>query len=122
MDIGRIVFLYRNSGLRNNPEVSFISGADDNYIYVYYGHITRKFYKTTLLEESGDGIIVIPTDPQNGITMKEMCETIIKADFLRRDDGSAPTAEEIFSYSPTGELFTIFEWYWQAVGILGEAA
>jgi hypothetical protein len=50
--------------------------------------------------------------------MQEMCETIVKADFLRRKDGTAPTAREIFDYSPTGELFMVFEWYQTAKLIL----
>ena len=40
-----------------------------------------------------------------------MCEAIVEADFLRKKDGAAPTAEEIFNYSPTGELSKIHEWY-----------
>jgi hypothetical protein len=51
-----------------------------------------------------------------------MCETIVKADFLRNKDGSAPTAHEIFEYSPTGELSRVFEWYQIAQAILEEKA
>ena len=47
-------------------------------------------------------------------TGKEMCETIVKADFLRKPDGTAPTASEIWNYSSTGELFMVFQWYEQA--------
>lgn len=53
------------------------------------------------------------------MTMKEMCELIARADFLRKDDGTAPTAEEIFNYSPSGELFMVFAWYEKAKCILG---
>jgi hypothetical protein len=45
------------------------------------------------------------------MTMREMCETIVQSGILKKTDGTAPTAEEIFNYSPTGELFMIFEWY-----------
>ena len=51
-------------------------------------------------------------------TIKEMCETIVKADFLRNQDGSSPTAEQIFNSSPSGELFQVFEWYEDAKQIL----
>lgn len=51
-------------------------------------------------------------------TMREMCETIERADFLRKPDGTAPTAREIFDYSPSGELFMVFAWYEQAQGLL----
>lgn len=54
------------------------------------------------------------------MTGKEMCEKIVEADFLRNPDGSTPTAEEIWNYSPTGELFHIFEWYKTAKQILEE--
>lgn len=52
------------------------------------------------------------------ISMKQVCEKIIKADFLTKQDGTKPTVKEIFNYSPTGELFMIFEWYKQAQEIL----
>ena len=48
------------------------------------------------------------------MTMKEMCEYISKSGLLRHEDGSIPTPIEIFNYSPTGELFMIFEWYIKA--------
>ncbi len=51
-------------------------------------------------------------------TMKDMCETIVEADFLRSPDGTPPTAEQIFNYSPTGELFDVFFWYETARTIL----
>jgi hypothetical protein len=40
-----------------------------------------------------------------------MCDVIVRADILRKKDGSKLTAEEIFNYSPTGELYEIFSWY-----------
>ena len=52
------------------------------------------------------------------MTGKEMCELIVKADFLRKEDGTPPTAEEIWNYSPTGELLMVFEWYQTAKRIL----
>lgn len=45
------------------------------------------------------------------VTMKEMCETIERSGILKRPDGTSPTAEEIYRYSPTGELFMVFAWY-----------
>lgn len=54
-------------------------------------------------------------------TGKQMCEHIVKADFLRKKDGSRPTADEIWRYSPTGELFMVFAWYEAACKILGSA-
>jgi hypothetical protein len=45
------------------------------------------------------------------MTYKEMCETIAAANILKFQDGTQPTAEQIFNYSPTGELFMIPEWY-----------
>ena len=45
-------------------------------------------------------------------TGKEMCEEILKADFLTYNNGKKPTTgEEIWNYSPTGELSKVFEWY-----------
>lgn len=44
-------------------------------------------------------------------TIKDICEFIADSKILVRKDGTNPTALEIFNYSPTGELFKIFEWY-----------
>jgi hypothetical protein len=49
------------------------------------------------------------------ISMKDMCETIVESHLLMRPDGTPPTAEEIFNYSPTGELYMVFEWYEMAL-------
>lgn len=54
------------------------------------------------------------------VTMKAMCEHIAKARFLVKRDGSFPAAEEIFNYSPTGELYMIFTWYHEACLLIGE--
>ena len=51
-------------------------------------------------------------------TMKEMCEVIVTADILRKKDGTAPTAMEIFESSPTGELYQVFMWYEMAKSVL----
>lgn len=40
-----------------------------------------------------------------------MCEFISESGLLHCENGSIPTPMEIFNYSPTGELFMIFEWY-----------
>jgi hypothetical protein len=45
------------------------------------------------------------------LTMQEMCETIERAGFVKKKDGTLLTAREIFEYSPTGELVMIWEWY-----------
>lgn len=55
-----------------------------------------------------------------GITMKAMCEHIVKADFIENKDDTKPTAEELFNYSPTGELYMVFEWYKMACILIGE--
>lgn len=51
------------------------------------------------------------------ITMKQMCEAIVEADFLRFKDGRKPTPEEVFNYSPSGELYQVFAWYDVAVAL-----
>lgn len=45
------------------------------------------------------------------LTMRQMCEHIVKADILKDQHGIKPTAKEIFNYSPTGELSEIWIWY-----------
>lgn len=52
--------------------------------------------------------------------MQEMCETIVRSGLLAKEDGTAPTSEEIFKYSPTGELSKIWDWYKYAKVLLGE--
>ena len=57
---------------------------------------------------------------KNNITMKQMCEHIVKSRILKyKDSEEGPTAEEIFNYSPTGELSSVFEWYEEACLFLG---
>lgn len=56
------------------------------------------------------------------MTGKEMCEAIVRADFLRKADGTAPTAEEIWNSSPTGELVQVFEWYQHAAAFERQGA
>jgi len=51
-------------------------------------------------------------------SIRQMCETIEKAKILEKSDGSLLTAEEIYNYSPTGELFMVFQWYECAIKIL----
>ncbi len=46
-----------------------------------------------------------------GPTVKEMCETIATAGVIKKHNGEAYTAEEIFNYSPSGELSMVFLWY-----------
>jgi hypothetical protein len=50
-------------------------------------------------------------EERRGVTFHDICVEIAKADFLRKKDSTAPTALEIYSYSPTGELYMILEWY-----------
>lgn len=57
------------------------------------------------------------------VTMKQMCEHIVKAEMLyKRSSDDLLTAEEIYNYSPTGELFMVFQWYRMACNILGYTA
>lgn len=53
------------------------------------------------------------------MTGKEICEHIAKANFLFKEGTDIPlTADEIWNYSPTGELFMLHEWYENACKIL----
>ena len=54
------------------------------------------------------------------VTFRDMCDTIERAEFLRTSDGRRPTSEEIFNYSPSGELSRIPMWYYCALDLLGE--
>lgn len=55
------------------------------------------------------------------MTMKDMCETVERAGIIKELNGHCPpTAEQIFNYSPTGELSRVFEWYAMAQLVLGE--
>ena len=56
------------------------------------------------------------------ITFLDMCKVIVKSGILRKQDGTPPTAEEIWNYSPNGELFMIFEWYAAAEKVLSDKA
>lgn len=57
---------------------------------------------------------------KNGFTMQVMCEHIVKADILQfRGDKASPTAEEIFNYSPSGELYMVFQWFNEACHKIG---
>jgi len=47
-------------------------------------------------------------------TVKEICEFIAKTKILTRDDGTHPNAKEIFNYSPSGELYKLWEWSFAA--------
>lgn len=44
-------------------------------------------------------------------TFKEMCEYISDSKLYTKDNGENMTAEDIWNYSPNGELFHIFRWY-----------
>ncbi len=52
------------------------------------------------------------------ITFKDMCDMIVEAGILQKPDGSMPTANEIWNYSPTGETYMIHEWYEEAKMVL----
>lgn len=45
------------------------------------------------------------------LTMQEMCEAIVRADVVRKKDGTRFKPQEIFELSPTGELDHVFCWY-----------
>lgn len=47
----------------------------------------------------------------NRMTCKEICEIIEEAKILFHPDNTPLTAEEIFNYSPTGELYMLQYWY-----------
>ena len=53
-----------------------------------------------------------------GVSGQEMCETIVRAKMLKKPDGTHPTADEIWNYSPTGELAMVYLWYEDAKMIL----
>jgi hypothetical protein len=48
-----------------------------------------------------------------------MCELIVRAGIVRKPDGSAYTADEIWNLSPQGELTHVFGWYEAARKKLG---
>ncbi|WP_146153576.1 hypothetical protein [Adhaeribacter arboris] len=52
-------------------------------------------------------------------TFKDMCALIEEAQILEVD-GKFATAQQIFNYSPTGELYRIQEWYLMALTVLGK--
>jgi len=52
------------------------------------------------------------------MTFKTMCEKIAESKILQKKDGTYPTGEEIWKYSPTGELFMIPVWYQEALLVL----
>lgn len=56
------------------------------------------------------------------LTFEKVCIILEKAKTLTKPDSTHPTADEIFNYSPTGELFMIWEWWFQTrVGLLLKA-
>lgn len=52
------------------------------------------------------------------MTYKKMCGVIAKAGILSFKEGVPATAEEIFNYSSTGELYMIQAWFMEAVAAL----
>jgi hypothetical protein len=54
-----------------------------------------------------------------GYTGQEMCNHIVKADFIYWQNGVKLTAEEIWNYSPTGELIHVFTWFEHACKLIG---
>lgn len=55
---------------------------------------------------------------EEGVTGKEMCETVVEA-FKKVGIIGHPTAEQIWKYSPTGELSEVFFMYDWAMITLG---
>lgn len=47
------------------------------------------------------------------VSTAEMCEIV--SEFFRETRGIDVTPEQVWGYSPTGELSRVFEWYQQAV-------
>jgi hypothetical protein len=54
------------------------------------------------------------------MTYKQMCEDIVSAEILHKEDGTMLTPRDVFEYSPRGELFMIPIWYEQAKIILND--
>lgn len=54
-------------------------------------------------------------DKQKKVTMKQMCEVASK--HLKKKYGIKLTPEQLWHYSPTGELDHIFFLYWEAKNI-----
>ena len=52
------------------------------------------------------------------MSYKKMCGVIAKAGILSFKDGVPATAEEIFNYSSTGELYMIQAWFMEAIAAL----
>lgn len=52
-------------------------------------------------------------------TYREACELIAESKLLVDQDGNHPSAEEIFRYSPSGELSDIPFWYEEARALMG---
>lgn len=53
-------------------------------------------------------------------TGRKMCETIVRAGLLEKPDGSSLSWQEIWNSSASGELYRVFDWYRQALDVLGE--
>jgi|GEM_PF-2178172 len=49
---------------------------------------------------------------QKSYTGKEMCEMI--SEYFKETKGIQLSWEEIWNYSPTGELFMVYEWFNEA--------
>lgn len=78
----------------------------------FFGNLPKKQLRTYILLRMYFQIHCYP------VTAKTMCEHIVKAGF-QWQDGSTPTAEEIFKYSPSGELSMLFQWYEEACLSIG---
>jgi len=55
-----------------------------------------------------------PLKSPKEISFKDKCEIIEKSKLLQNKDGTYPTAEEVFNYSPTGALYEIEDWFFAA--------
>lgn len=56
----------------------------------------------------------------NTLTARQACEHIVRAGFLEKENGECLTAIEVYNYSPSGEMSSIFYWYKIACFIIGE--
>jgi hypothetical protein len=59
----------------------------------------------------------------NPVTYREMCQVIAaNMEFrnkLTGESGIRMTPEQVFNYSPHGELFNIPFWFWQCIHAMG---
>lgn len=55
---------------------------------------------------------------ERNVSYKDMCEKIVEAKFLQKNGKFIENPEEIYNYSPTGELIMIPIWFIDAYNLL----